>query len=303
MKSRLFLSAVTAVVSGLLASSSMAANVALGQVQLNGSNYSFGNGGEFQAIELNNSGNTSPLTGTGWTTNTSTQNMPPALASSGQFQTFCIEAGVNDVTFSPGHIYNATMIDQSTNSNARLTLNAATAALYGAFATGNLMGYNFYNYAVGGSIVDTRAQSAGALQYAIWVAQGDASGYSQSTEAAQVGGLFNQTQFDAAVAWLESQPGGYGSLDSTELSQAWNFYSSSLSSYGSYATDTQVVALSTIPNGALDSAQAQLVEGSITPHVSDTPLPRSAFAGLSLLVGLSGVELLRKRYGIKLPNA
>jgi hypothetical protein len=107
-----------------------------------GSGFSYGNGGEFQAV----------------------------TSGIGTFQTFCIEENEN---FSPGSAYNyrintgavkggagANATDPFTG-NSMDNISIGTAWLYDQFSDGTLSGYN-YTYGSG------RSATAGALQNAIW---------------------------------------------------------------------------------------------------------------------------------------
>ena len=90
----------------------------------------------------------------------------------GQFQTFCVE--LNE-TISPGSTYNFNLITAAVNGGVDGgnpdPLDAKTAALYEAFATGSpaLSFYDFDNNGDGGlSTTLNRKRTAEALQAAIW---------------------------------------------------------------------------------------------------------------------------------------
>ncbi len=123
------------------------AGSAIGQtVTLSQGAYSFGIGGEFNAVL-----NASPLT-------------PAALTNSGSFETFCLERSEN---FQPGGTYNYTidtvaLLGGGGSFGGMDPLDETTAFLYSAFITGTLGGYDYSN----GS--GMRSANAGALQNAIW---------------------------------------------------------------------------------------------------------------------------------------
>jgi len=298
VKCKILLSALAAVSIGVLASATKADSL-LGTLTLtaSGATYSDGNGGEFTA---------SNLVGSGWTSLLATQAAPPQL-SSNTFQTFCIEAGINDVGFNSGNTYTAYLVDNATTS-VPLKLSNTAAALFGAFTTGHLSGYSL-------ALNSTRIVSAGELQYAIWIAQGDAgaaggpngagTGFNNATTGNYSGVSYNDTftgsndialtqnQYLAAMTYLESL-GGYAQLNNAQAVQSYNWYEAALTTYASFIGDTAVMALNSSGQSE-GSAQAQLVEVGNGGNVSETPLPRSLTAGLALLSGFAGFQLLQKR--------
>lgn len=155
-----------------------------GTIQLyQGSDFSYGNGGEFRAY-------TTPALDT---SAYSSKTMGIDVNGHAFFQTFCVEE--NEV-FSPGGAYNVvvstTFVDGSPGSkivknNGPNPLNLTTEAawLYQQFATGKLTGYD-YTYGSG------RSNDAGLLQNAIWAAQNMAT--------LSTGNKFDQAFQDAHVA-------------------------------------------------------------------------------------------------------
>lgn len=123
------------------------AGSAIGQtVTLSQGAYSFGIGGEFNAVL-----HSAPFT-------------PAALTNSGAFETFCLERSEN---FQPGGTYHFTvdsvaLLGGGGSIGGMDPLDETTAFLYSAFITGTLGGYDYSN----GS--GMRAAHAGALQNAIW---------------------------------------------------------------------------------------------------------------------------------------
>jgi hypothetical protein len=127
-------------------------------------NYSYGDGGEFNAVPDSSllsvnptmagydPGVTTGLTGNG----------------SGNFQTFCLETSEY---FSPGSTYNVAISDSIKYDGGQFLPNGepltlGTAWLYSEFAAGTLSGYN---YTQGSG----RIATAGSLQQAIWYLQGE----------------------------------------------------------------------------------------------------------------------------------
>jgi hypothetical protein len=113
-------------------------------IVLNETAYSYGDGGEFNAV-------TTPDNFLG--------SYAPAAIMNGGFETFCVES---TVTFYPGATYSYTLANQDSAGTA-LTLGAAY--LYYEFGTGALSGYNY-------SSASSRNTDAGELQAAIWYFQG-----------------------------------------------------------------------------------------------------------------------------------
>jgi hypothetical protein len=125
-------------------------------------NYSYGDGGEFNAVPNTTLLSFNPALA-GYTPYTA--NLNTAIGSP-NFQTFCIETGE---FFTPGDIYNVvasynTIPDDQFPSGNPVTM--GTAWLYSQFAAGTLNGYAYNE----GS---DRIATAGDLQQAIWYLQGD----------------------------------------------------------------------------------------------------------------------------------
>ena len=124
-------------------------------LQLYQSSYSNGSGGEFTVI--------APSLG-----------VPAGYAASATldigstlgFQTFCVQAGTDDVTFNPGSTYTFSVSNQIMGgpSDPR-TLDSSVAFLYSQFAQGALGGYDYS----GGN----RNADAGILQNEIWFLEGE----------------------------------------------------------------------------------------------------------------------------------
>lgn len=126
------------------------------------SNYSYGDGGEFNAVPDANLLSFNP-TLAGYSPYTAN-----LVAGSPNFQTFCIET---EVYFSPGDTYNVIpsygiLPDSQFPTGNPITL--GTAWLYSQFAAGTLSGYD---YTEGSG----RIATAGDLQQAIWYLEGDVS--------------------------------------------------------------------------------------------------------------------------------
>jgi hypothetical protein len=116
------------------------------------SNYSYGGGGEFNAVTTGQD-----FLGNGYVSST---------IINGAFETFCVQTGVD---CGPGVSYNYTEAS-ATGANAiqgGITLSIGAAYLYYEFATGNLIGYN---YTPGSGRVTTASQ----LQAALWYFMGEA---------------------------------------------------------------------------------------------------------------------------------
>jgi len=265
-------------VCGMVASASKADSV-IGKIILSQdtNNYSRGQGGEFkvtinyvpspdfvavQDASVKTPGLTPVPTGSSGT------------AAQATFQTFCIEAGDHDVFFNPGVTYKANFIDAnpaSTNSTPWLHLYAATQALYHAFSTGALAAYG-YDYTPGAG----RSHSAGELQAAIWVSQGDFNG-----------GFAN--------AALQGQSGIY---DGFSQAQSWL----TLATSGALAgTGGSVHALSLVnPESPFELHQTQLIDTpSLRSGNNPTPLPTTVAMALSMLGVLGVGSTLRKRINLK----
>lgn len=298
------LAAVAAATLGLATSASMADSY-IGTVTLTYGPYSSGQGGEFTA---NLSLATTPIQNVynkGIDPDpTLIPQTPPALIPGTSFQTFCIEGGNHDVTFTPLNWnnptpYDAYLVQQAGfgepqtssdpggNAGTYLQLQSATAAMYDAFYGGHLAvsdaatsGYRGYDY------TDTagRIVSAGILQDAIWVAQGDWDNVTDGAAQAGIGGNTDAIQQAqdllnyAPVLWSE----GYGK-DVYVL----NLVSDS---HPDDAPDSNGIV-----NAGGTAAQAQLVEGlQANPNIL-VPLPPAASVGFAMLAGIGGFGMLRKR--------
>jgi len=124
------------------------------------SNYSYGDGGEFNAVPDANLLSLNPtLSGYAPTTVNLTAGNP-------NFQTFCVETGE---FFNPGTTYNVTISDEVLNDGGQFPngepITIGTAWLYSQFAAGTLSGYDYSD--------SGRTASAGGLQQAIWHLQGE----------------------------------------------------------------------------------------------------------------------------------
>jgi hypothetical protein len=270
MKCKALSLAIVAMMFVLKSSALRADSVYIGQAvlyQADGT-YSSGDGGEFNTT----------LT---YTSNPAftvlPQNQPPQLPSAvgagfgtpgvvAVFQTFCIQEGpLNDVTFNPGTYYAATVANFANNHNSPpvQTVSAVTAALFNAFWTGALPGYDY-------TLGSGRSASAAALQAAIWFAQGDNDLASASAEAGADPGVA-QAFYNFGLA-NEFQGGGTGPV------QVLGLY------------DTQADAEAA---GTVGIAQAQLVEA--IPNVgTGTPLPAAANQ-VMVLFGIIGAAGLVRR--------
>jgi hypothetical protein len=306
----LFFPALTATL-GFCASASLG-DTYVGQITLDTGPYQSGVGGEFTA-ELNpvagpiTTGMYKNSTGIATPLDIESQASPvnpyqhspiapytgtPTPANAVYFQTFCIEGGNHDVDFYPGNWggpnYSAYLVDQpQLASGSWLTLSPVTASLYDAFWDGKLaaadlpanstyLGYD-YNNDPGRNI------SAGILQDAIWVAQGDfgpTSSYSAVVAAAQA------ATGEAGISTLESQ-------------QAVDLYYLAL--HGKLQRDGNTVDVLNLIDAGGGSAQAQLVEvpAAITSPTnvisSPVPLPASAGVGFAMLGGFGIVAIVLRR--------
>jgi hypothetical protein len=149
------------------------------------SNYSYGDGGEFNAVP------NAALLSLNPTLNGYVAATADPTAASPNFQTFCVETMSY---FSPGNTYNVTISQTLYNGGQFPTgeaLTMGTAWLYGQFAAGTLDGVSEpYDYTYGSG----RVATAGDLQQAIWYLQG---------EQPLIGNGANGTAFyDAALAAL-----------------------------------------------------------------------------------------------------
>ena len=130
-------------------------------------NYSYGVGGEFNAVPDATLLNFANPTLAGYTPATSGLNL---TAGNPNFQTFCVETLEE---FTPGNTYNVSIsYNIKYDGGAFLPdgepVTMGTAWLYSQFAAGTLSGYD---YTEGGG----RTAMAGDLQEAIWYLQGEAS--------------------------------------------------------------------------------------------------------------------------------
>ena len=243
-------------------------------VVLTQTGYSSGYGGEFTA-HLNDQ---TDIISTG---PVSTYAVNPDTSLTAIFQTFCIQEGLNDVTFYPGQTYNAAIVDQVSNHHSPppQTVSEIGGSLFDQFWNGTLN----YNYADSAGFQDTagvflsRQACAGALQAAIWTAQGD-----QPLTALQ--GINDP----GSQLWVDSGISG----NQAARVQALSWYN--LFQHSSAPSNVKILALT---DGSGGIAQAQLVE--VPPTVSSAapvPLPSSAGVGLAMLGGLGAVKALRSRY-------
>jgi hypothetical protein len=121
-------------------------------------NYSYGNGGEFQAV--GDAGLNSVVNWSAYASSTAVKDS--------YFQTFCTET-VEE--FTPGNSYPVTSIGNNALYNGTdhpVPITLGVAYLYSQFAAGTLSGYD-YTYGSG------RVASAGNLQDAIWTLLGEGS--------------------------------------------------------------------------------------------------------------------------------
>jgi hypothetical protein len=271
------LSLAILVVFGLMASTGMADYV--GMAVLEQGWYSSGDGGEFN-VTLTYAPDTNLYV--------ISQNAPVQVASAigagtgtpgvvAVFQTFCIQEGHNDVDFSPGTMYAATVEEQAYNHNSGSagiqTLSPITAALLNAFWTGTLSSEG-YDYLDDGG----RSTSAAELQAAIWYAQGDNDLSDALNEA--LGGTASSAELTAAQ--------DYYNWGNTPANQTFD---SSVQILGLY--DTEAEAL-TAGQGGID--QAQLVEAIYTTGQAfpSVPLPTAA-QGIMVLCSIMGLSRVRRR--------
>ena len=204
------------------------------------------------------------------------------------FQTFCIQAGVNDVFFNPGVSYTPSIVTVNQDPNPNSVV-AGVSYLFDQFWKGMLSNYN---YATSGtnSAGLTRSTSAGALQAVIWTLEGD-----EDVTASPGQGLPPLTLTDALAqlpyAYYSSsddQSGIYGNADAINQAETW------LKSV--FDLNTGLIDVAAVPKvKILDMAdgsnppgfhQAQLVEA--------VPLPASASLGFSMLAGFGGLLAVRK---------
>ncbi len=165
---------------------------------LNLGTFQSGSGGEFTA--------TGSLPGSfglhGYATSTSSSTGSTITS----FDTFCVQAGSDDVTFSPGTRYNYAYSGQILGgpSDPR-ALNLDVAWLYGQFASGHLSGYDYTN-GLGQRTVD-----AAALQNEIWFLEGeggaDDSALDALITAAHLTGSYTAGEFGVDVLNLTNSDG------------------------------------------------------------------------------------------------
>jgi len=277
MKRRILAAALAAVGCGIMSSASMAGTYE-GTVVLNQdlNNYSSGVGGEFQA-------NVTYAAGAAYTVVTAGPGVQiggPSTPLEAIFQTFCIQEGVNDVDFSPGSTYYAS-ITPAPGNGAPSSVTSVAKVLYAEFYNGSLKN-NGYNYTEGSS----RTLSAGELQAAIWTAEGDQSSIANAASDAGISG--NMAAQNQAQVWL---------------TEAQNYVASGFTAtsdlQGASATGYNLVEVLGLYNTQAEAANAsssgidqnQLVE-AVDP--APVPLPVTANAMMVMLgaVGLFG--LIRK---------
>jgi hypothetical protein len=278
MKFKALVLRVVGVGISLTASASRADNVYLGQVDLQqSSNYSSGSGGEFNATLYYD--NSVALPGPVLAQSAPVQqpsinpNSPPAgldaahMANPALFQTFCIEEGpVNDVTFSPGTYYAATINPSTVNSHGTtLTVSPLTAALFALFWNDALTNYD---YTPGSG----RSYSAAELQTAIWVVQGDDSIAGAEAEA----GLPNNDPLALYNDFI-TQATAFEGAPITSAVQILGLYDSSADA---------------VTGGTGGLHQAQLVESSTVGTSAPLPAP---VAGILAIVGIMGLSNLLRR--------
>ncbi len=259
---RVILSAAIAAGLGMLSLAAKADSY-LGKVILTQDGYSSGYGGEFRA-DLKYAGPPAPFNVIGGEVGVT---FGPSTPTESFFRTFCIEQGLHDRVFYPGHTYDGYLVDQITPADPWTHLESATAALYDAFYQGGLAGYNYgtTNNADGLS----RAQTAGALQAAIWFSQHD----------------------DATLADAIAQSGIQGNAVAKALAQT--FYNFGQNPVNAATHTVQVISLR---DGNGNYAQAQLIETTpLTGSPPAAPLPPTAVMGALMLGGLGLVTTLRKR--------
>jgi hypothetical protein len=279
LKRKILVAATTVIGLSLMASATKADSY-LGQVVLvnNTSEYSSNVGGEFNAtLYYANTVTFRPVVTQASPPYIASQDGTPPSPSTGLdltnptvFQTFCIQEGSNDVTFSPGTYYAATINPSTVNdSDVSMTVSTITADLFSAFYNGTLTNYN---YALGAG----RTLSAGELQAAIWVAQGDQPNTIAGwAAAASDAGISDTTQ---AQAWY-NDASAFSVLPGT-----------SIEILGMYDTESEAEA------GTADGIhQSQLVEvyqSSDSPP--SVPLPATSREMMALL-GAMGLFRLARR--------
>jgi hypothetical protein len=276
---RKILVAATTVIGLSLITPVTKADTYLGQVVLvnNTSEYSSNVGGEFNATLYYASSVTfRPVVPQATPPFIASQDSTPPSPSSGLdltnpavFQTFCIQEGSNDVTFSPGTYYAAT-INPSTvnNSDVSMTVSTIAADLFNAFYNGTLTNYDY-------TLGSGRSLSAGELQAAIWVAQGDQPNTTAGwAAAASDAGISDTTQ---AQAWY-NDASSFSVLPGTAIEIL-----------GMYDTEAEAEA-----GGADGIHQSQLVEVFQSSDAPTVPVPTAAHGIMALLGGIGLFRLTRR---------
>ena len=178
---------------GVMAAPNLFASMSVTLYQDTG-NYSYGNGGEFQAV--GDAGLNSVVNWSAYASSTAVKDS--------YFQTFCTE---QLEYFSPGSSYSVSSIGNNALYNAGgppgVPITLGVAYLYSQFAAGTLGGYD-YAYGVG------RVASAGNLQQAIWYLLGESGDGAQLTGAAL---LDLQNSGIAEANWTAAANGAYGVQD------------------------------------------------------------------------------------------
>ncbi|HEY1685538.1 MAG TPA: hypothetical protein VGG19_12300 [Tepidisphaeraceae bacterium] len=281
----------TAVVIGFayLSSASMAGTY-LGQAVLSWSpgSYSSGYGGEFNTtlyysttspISVAAQANTVYIPSQNNSAPTALDGYTLIMSNPAVFETFCIQAGANDVTFNPGSYYAGVVENSAYNANnpqGTQTVTVLTQTLYAMFSDGTLASEG-YDYNLSGN----RSTSAGELQSAIWVNQGDYTNDTAGITAAlaEAGITADGTSISQVETYLAITPGATSDA---------NYQSVQI--MGLYDNPDDAIAGSS--NGI---AQAQLVEitGIPAADLASVPLP---LASEQILFVLAGMGLGRMVY-------
>lgn len=277
MKLRSISVAIAAAALGLMSSASLADSY-VGTVVLTQGPYSSGVGGEFTGNTVYGASVPSAVSAfdPGATSGGIIANQPTlisgspaslvnASAASAVFQTFCIQEGQNDVTFNPGNTYYGILTTSVASGPG--TISAATAVLFDQFWNGTLANYDYLN-----DQSLSRQASAGALQDAIWVAEGD----------------------QPSIAAAEGDAGITGNAAAIAQATAWYNYAEAYS--GPLPLDVRILELyGPTDSGTPGIAQDQLVEiPNGFNQGPSVPLPASAGMGFLLLAGLGGYAAMRK---------
>ncbi len=159
-------------------------------------NYSYGNGGEFQAV--GDAGLNSVVNWSAYASSTAVKD--------DYFQTFCTE---QLEYFNPGSSYSVSSIGNNALYNAGgppgVPITLGVAYLYSQFASGGLAAYGYvYNYGA------NRVASAGNLQEAIWYLLGELGDNAQLTGTAL---LALQNSGIAEANWTAAANGAFGVQD------------------------------------------------------------------------------------------